>query len=447
MKLTPFEKTILLNLKRLSKNAEEKSYLLAVSGGIDSMVLTHLFKKFNLNIEIAHCNFCLRGDESEQDEELVHQLANEMASSIHIKRFEDLKEKAGDSSIQLKARELRYAWFEELIKIRDLDYLVLAHHADDNLETALYNFTKGTGIKGLKGMPEVNGHIIRPLLKTEKSAIIEYAKEELIPFRNDSSNESTKYNRNLIRLKVIPQLKNVNEHITKSFTNHIPLYLDAQALIEQACENFLENHTKQKHHSIIIDFEAIQKKPGKLNVLLSLLEKYGFSYAQVYNIIEKKFILSGKKIQSTTYELVYNRNELIISPLENHSYKILVENIPICIITPFGSLVFERISSQEGGVQKDQNISYLKADTILPFTIRTKEKGDVFCPSGMHGKKQKIKDYFINNKYSLPEKEKQLLLLSGNDICWVIGHRSDERFKEEDKSKPSIKLIWIPALS
>ncbi len=444
MQLNPFEKSILSNLKRLSRNAEQKSYLLAVSGGIDSMVLLNLFHKFQLNFEIAHCNFCLRGDESDQDEALVHQLANELGVPIHIKRFEKLKTLAGDNSIQSIARDLRYNWFDELITARKLDHLVLAHHADDNLETALYNFTKGTGIKGIKGMPEINGNIIRPLLRSEKTDIFNYANEQLIAYRNDSSNESTKYNRNLIRLKIIPELRKINPGISKTYTKHIALYTDAQSLIEHATESFKEKHTKKKHNSLHIDFEAIKNKPGNLNILLSILESFGFTYSQVKDIADKEYSLSGKKILSQTHELVYNRHELIISPIEINTYHILVTTIPICIITPFGSLVFERIDSGEIDIIKDTYIAYLKADTPLPFTIRTKKKGDIFYPSGMQGKKQKLKDYFINNKYSLPDKEKQLLLLSNDQVCWVVGRRVDERFREEDLVKGVVKVSWIP---
>lgn len=444
MQVPALEKAFLNNLTRLCSHPDKYGFLLAVSGGVDSMVLLNLFHRFNLAIEIAHCNFCLRGDESDQDEAIVLELANTLNIPVHIKRFESLKEMAGDHSIQLMARELRYSWFKDLLSERKLDYLVLAHHADDNLETALYNFTKGTSLKGLKGMPEFAEHMLRPLLHITKSDILNYAKEQSIPYRNDQSNESLKYNRNLIRHNVIPELNKINPKLSATFAKHAALYNDAIALIEQVTHEFLEKHTCQNQDTLIIELEALEKLPGKLNILLSILEPYGFSYTQVINILEKQNSNSGKKILSQSHRLIFNRNELIVAPLNIDAFSAEINTIPICIMTPFGSLIFEKLENQNNKTEPDKNIIYLKADTPLPFTIRTKEKGDIFYPEGMAGKKQKLKDYFINNKFSIPEKEKQLLLLSKAQICWVIGCRGDERFIELNKNKAAIKLSWIP---
>lgn len=444
MQVPALEKAFLYNLKRLCSHPDKSSFLLAVSGGVDSMVLLYLFHRFNLPIEIAHCNFCLRGDESDQDEAIVLELANTLNIPVHIKRFESLKAMAGDHSIQLMARELRYSWFNELLSERNLDYLVLAHHADDNLETAIYNFTKGTGLKGLKGMPEYAKQLLRPLLQIAKSDILNYAQEQSIPYRNDQSNVSLKYNRNLIRHHVIPELNKINPQMSASFAKHAALYKDAIALIEQSSHEFKERHTRQKQDSLIIELETLEKLPGKLNILLTILEPFGFSYSQVLSILENQNSKSGKKLLSHSHRLIFNRNELIVAPLNLDAYSAEINTIPICIMTPYGSLIIEKLENQDNKTEPNKNTIYLKADTPLPFTIRTKEKGDVFYPVGMVGKKQKLKEYFINNKFSIPEKEKQLLLLSKEQICWVVGCRADERFVELDEDKAVIKLSWIP---
>lgn len=443
MKLLPFEKRVFSHLKEICPDPGNKNFLLAVSGGVDSMALLQFFVRLGFNLEVAHCNFCLRGKESDLDEALVKTFCKTHSIVFHSKRFEQLKDQSKGNSIQQLARELRYEWFNQLLCEKGFDNLVLAHHANDNFETSLYQFIKGTGLKGLKGIPEVNNKIIRPLLKIKKSDIIKYSRDLEIPFRDDSSNDSNKYNRNLLRLEVLPILKKINPDLVNTFKSHSQLYIDAQEIIEAESEQFRIAYCKTIDQNLIIDFKTLKEKPGRLNILLLILEPLGFTLEQLISIFRKEGFTSGKKLLSKTHKLIFNRGELLITPLQTENEEYVISKIPFKVQTKAGELNIE-YSDNNNLIINELNTIYLKHNLTLPVIIRSWKQGDSFQPSGMNGKSQKLKDYFINNKFSIPEKHQQLLLTSNNEICWIIGKRADERFIESNPGKKGIKVTWKP---
>jgi tRNA(Ile)-lysidine synthase len=403
---------------------KDKKLLLATSGGIDSMIMLHLFQKLNYNIAIAHCNFQLRGLESFGDQQFVQDYASNNNIPAFITHF-DTENFAKDYklSTQIAARELRYNWFYELLETENFDFILTAHHADDNLETFLINLTRGTGLEGLTGIPEQNEQIIRPLLPFSRSEIEEYAKENSILWREDSSNASDKYLRNKIRHDLVPILKELNPNFLDSFQKTQNYLQEAQIMVEDATIMIYQQVAKEENGFITFDLKKLTQLPNYKSYLYQWLREYDFTaWEDIYSLVESQ---SGKQIFSKNYRLLKDRDFLIlkeIQELENDTYNIEKDqkevkiplNISICkvndISTPKNTIIF---------VDEDK--------LQFPLAIRKWNEGDSFYPSGMNGKK-KLSKYFKDEKMSLIEKENTWLLCSKNQIVWIIGKRADQRY-------------------
>lgn len=412
--------------------------LIAISGGIDSVVLTHLCHQLHLNITLAHCNFNLRGKESDADEHFVEQLAEMLNLEAFTQNFDtQLYAKEHKRSIQMAARELRYNWFGELAEQLKFDFILTAHHADDNLETFLINFTRGTGLEGLTGIPEVNGKFVRPLLPFSSSDIENYAKTNNMTWREDSSNKSVKYLRNKLRHEVVPVLKEINPNLLQSFKTTLDNLNGSSAIINDNINTFLgkviEDVRESEVKFKVSEFKNLEYPRPYLHETFK-----DFGFTQWDDIVDLLDAETGKQVFSSTHRLIKNREHLLLSEIHveaDDAIEVLENDREV--ETALGVLYFDEVD--ENAPQQNNSICVDKDTISFPLTIRKKKEGDVFYPFGMKGKK-KLSKYFKDEKYSLLDKEKALLLCSENKIVWVIGKRADNRFKITDKTKHILKI-------
>ena len=433
--LNNFQNHINQNLSFLNKSR----LLIAISGGLDSVVLTHLCHQLKLNIALAHCNFNLRGDESDGDEEFVLQLAEDLDLEVFIESFEtEDYAKTYKLSTQMAARELRYNWFEELAEQLNFDFILTAHHADDNLETFLINLSRGTGLDGLMGIPEVNNKIVRPLLTFSREDIETYAKTNKLTWREDSSNASNKYLRNKLRHDVIPVLKEINPFLLQNFESTQNHLQDSKQIIEDAIVRIQKKAVYVDNDNVIkLSIKKLKKLSNPKAYLFELLKDFNFTeWDDVTNLLDAQ---SGKQVFSSTHRLLKDRDYLML--IENNSEE-TQESISISedkkqLKTSFGTLFFDEadaIFDAQANV-----ICVDKAKLKHPLILRKWEEGDFFYPSGMTGKK-KLSKYFKDEKMSLIDKENTWLLCSEKDIVWVIGRRADNRFFATENTKQILKI-------
>lgn len=420
---------------------KESKLLIAISGGVDSVVLTHLCKEANLDFALAHCNFNLRGNESDADESFVLELAEDLDVEVFIQNFDtESFAKNEKLSIQLAARQLRYDWFFELSEQLNFDYILTAHHADDNLETFLINLSRGTGLEGLKGIPEVNETIVRPLLSFSREDIEDYAKTNHLKWREDSSNASTKYLRNKLRHDVIPVLKDINPDVLANFQNTLAHLKDSSTIVEDAVDSFLNKAIVTIEDSQISykisEFEALNNSKA---YLFEIFKDYGFTqWKDIENLLTAQ---SGKLVFSKTHQLLKDRDYLILSEISSEKNKEIVTILEDQneIKLPNGILCIESV--EEIG-ETDKSIIYIDKKTLkYPLTVRHWEKGDYFYPLGMQGKK-KLSKFFKDEKLSLLDKQKTLLLCSDHQVVWVINHRADNRFKLTKQTQDILKIKY-----
>jgi len=402
------------------------------------MVLVHLFNALGYDISIAHCNFGLRGEESDGDEHFVRNYASENSIKIFVTHF-DTKALAFDArvSIQVAARQLRYAWFDELIQKHKLDYLLTAHHLDDAVETFLINFTRGTGLDGLLGIPQQNGHVVRPLLPFNRSDIETYAKENNIEWREDSSNASDKYLRNKLRHSVVPLLKELNPSFAESFTQTLANLKQASSLVGDASVLVYKEVVKDMDNRKIINITQLIRLPNYRAYLYQWLSALGFTaWEDIYAL---PWAQSGKYILSQNYRLLKDRERLILEPLKSDDNKIyqIDENIEKTTV-PI-ELWLQKVSKNPETNTK--NIIFVNTELIkFPLFVRKWQEGDYFYPLGMKGQKKKVSKFFKDEKFSLSEKEDTWLLCSGNEIVWIIGRRADNRFITDTQTTQILKI-------
>ena len=431
--LIKFQNHIATNFPQL----KDKKLLLAVSGGIDSMVLLDLFYKLRFDICVVHCNFQLRGKESKGDEMLVREICQDSYIPYFIESFDTTEfAKINKLSIQLAARKLRYDWFQEIISL-GFDYVLTAHHLDDNVETFLINFTRGTGLEGLTGIPAQNGNIIRPLLPFSREEIENYALENKIQWREDSSNASDKYFRNKLRHNIVPTLKELNTGFLDSFQNTLHHLQQSESLVNDASKLVFEKVVEEKENQLEIHLKPLLEFQNYKAYLYQWLKAFGFSaWNDIYDLVEAQ---SGKQVFSETHILLKDREKLILSERNeiNKSEVFIIEsieskvNIPLKLRFCKAVNIFETVS----------NCIFVDESKIkFPLTIRKWQEGDYFYPSGMNGKK-KLSKYFKDEKYSLLDKKNQWLLCSEDQIIWVIGKRADDRFINKETTQNSIKIV------
>jgi tRNA(Ile)-lysidine synthase len=417
---------------------EQKKLFLAVSGGLDSMVLVHLFQQLDFEIAILHCNFQLRGLESFGDQNFIQNYAQENNIPIFITQFDTTAfAKDYKLSTQVAARELRYSWFYEQLEANNFDYLLTAHHADDTIETFLINLTRGTGLEGLTGIPKQNDKVIRPLLCFTRQEIEDYAKANKIEWREDSSNVSDKYLRNKIRHHLIPILKELNPNFMDSFQNTQNYLQDAQMLVEDASIMVYQQVAKQEEEAIFFDLNQLKKLPNYKSYLYQWLNEFGFTaWDDIYDLVDSQ---SGKQVFSAEFRLLKDRDFLILSPLhiidEEAEYNIDSSqnqiNIPL-------NLSFSKVTDISIG---SNTTIFVDEDTLqFPLVLRHWKEGDSFQPFGMNGKSKKVSKLFKDEKLSLIDKENVWLLCSGTEIVWIIGMRQDDRFRITNTTKNLLKI-------
>lgn len=431
--------------KQFSISTNE-TVLLAVSGGADSMVMAYLFHKANMPFAIAHCNFQLRGIEADGDEELVKTWAAANKVPFHNIRFNTQQFAEEEKlSIQEAARKLRYEWLEEIRKTNGFAAIATAHHANDNAETLLINFFKGTGISGLHGILEKNGHVIRPLLFASRKDIETFAEANNIAYRNDSSNSSDKYLRNAVRNNILPVIANHFPSIISNLGDNIERFKQVEIVYKNAIKKQLDKLTEQRGADIYIPVLKFKKLQTKETVGYELFSSFGFSPLQVQHILELLDAPSGKYIESELYKIIKDRNFLIITKKDTHSTDtILIDNYPATIQTPEGKFVLS--FSVDNVYPEDDNSAFIDLDKVqFPLLLRKWKTADYFYPLGMGMKKKKLARFFIDKKLPLHLKEKVWVLESQKKIIWVAGMRLDERFKITPSTKNILKLEITPA--
>ena len=421
---------------------KEKKLLIAISGGLDSVVLYHILTSLNFDISLAHCNFNLRGKESDLDEEFVNNLSQKTSNQIFIKSFDTEKySKDNKLSTQIAARELRYTWFQELVEKHNFDYILTAHHADDNLETFLINLTRGTGLEGFTGIPKINGNIVRPLLPFSREEILKYAKENKIEWREDASNASTKYTRNKLRHQVIPVLKEINPSLLSSFEKTLENLQESQQILEDRIDEVSSEIIETKEAITKINIDKIQQLSNPKAYLYQLLKNHSFTeWNDVYDLLSAQ---SGKQVFSKTHRLLKDRDFLMLTKKEVSSF--IKDSFEITEnqskITQPIQLTFEEI--QENSTENKQTI-YVDKDLLkYPLLVRKWQNGEYLYPTKMQGKK-KLSKFFKDDKFSLLEKENTWLLCNAdNEIIWVINHRQDRRFSTTSSTRKTLKITTL----
>jgi tRNA(Ile)-lysidine synthase len=468
-------------LQEFIKNIEQQNLfhksdylLLAVSGGADSVALCELCFQADLHFEIAHCNFQLRGEESERDEMLVRQLAEKYWTKVFVKKFDTEKyAEENKVSIQVAARELRYNWFDELLDQQSIVsnqqiipllsepvippsgdrglFLLTAHHANDNIETLLMNFFKGTGIKGLQGILPKQGKIIRPLLFAKKEEILSFIKKNNLEFAEDSSNSSDKYTRNYFRHQLIPSVEKVFPQAEENLINNMERFKEIEVLYKQSIDLHKKKLFEQKGNEVHIPVLKLLKSKPLKTIVYEIIKHYGFTAHQTDEAIHLLSSESGKYISSSTHKIIKNRNWLIIAPLNTvQANHILINETDIKsdsyrIDFELGELKIKindlkAVGLRDQKIPSSHFIATLDAKNItFPLLLRKWKQGDYFYPLGMPGKK-KLSKFFIDQKMSLIEKDKAWVIESNKRIIWVIGKRIDDRFKVTGKTKKILSI-------
>ncbi|TAI48966.1 tRNA lysidine(34) synthetase TilS [Flagellimonas allohymeniacidonis] len=430
--LQEFQQNIENQLSFLKKS----SLVVACSGGVDSVVLAHICHQLGLDIVLAHCNFKLRGLESDGDEKFVKQLGKALGLTVFTTSFDTLAHvKTHGGSVQMAARELRYQWFDELLEMENKDYVLTAHQADDCLETFLINLSRGTGIEGLTGIPEVNNRVVRPLLQFSREEILAYAQSANLKWREDSSNRETKYLRNKIRKEITPKLKELHPTFLDNFLRTREYLLQTKGLVDKTVENTRTNLFVKEGQRTKIPIKELKKLEPLKPYLFGLFHPYGFTeWDDVHALLSA---MSGKEVHSKTHRLLKDRAYLILKEITVQESSVhLLEEEQKTIKHPI-HLTIEEVSQIEN---PSKNTVFLDKEKLnYPLVLRKWEKGDYFYPLGMQGKK-KLSKFFKDEKMDVFSKEKQWLICSGDEVAWVVGRRGDERFKVSNASQKIIKI-------
>ena len=421
------------------KNAK---LLVAISGGVDSVVVASMLHALNFKIGLAHCNFKLRGNDSDLDEQFVKDWAKEKKISCFATYFEtEQYAKTHKISIEMAARNLRYQWFDTLIAEENYDYIITAHHANDNFETTLFNLTRGTGFKGLLGIPSQNNKTIRPFLPFSRDEILEYAQKNDIAWREDKSNASDKFTRNIIRHQVIPVLQDINPNLIGTYNNSLNHLKDIEQILKDRLDDVRKDvFNPLQNDSISFDISKVLKLSSPKAYLFELLKDYGFT---AWNDIENLlYSQPGKQIFSATHRLVKDRDTCLISPIDKkQTSNFEIKNLTEGLQNDKLILTFEDVA-QADIKNTNQNLVFVDAVKIkMPLIVRKWQKGDYFHPLGMQGKK-KLSDFFQDQKLSLLDKENTWLLCSNQEIVWIIGRRLDNRYKITESTKKIIKIKY-----
>ncbi|SCX93793.1 tRNA(Ile)-lysidine synthase [Nonlabens sp. Hel1_33_55] len=422
------------------------THLLAISGGLDSVVLGNLLQYAGIKAQWAHCNFNLRGVESDGDEQFLIELAKTHDIKLHRSSF-DTKAIANERGIstQMAARDLRYEWFEDLRSQNDLNSVLTAHHLDDQIETFLINLNRGAGLAGLQGIPAVNQHIIRPLLPFSRDQILEYAQEHELKWREDSSNASNSYQRNELRNQVLPLLHNALPDLKMNFAKTLSYLNDAGSIVDDAVARFRESVTTPNNTAFEIHIDEVKAFDGYSKYLFYLLHPYGFS--QVEDVIQLLDAETGKQLKNDRYTLLKDRDLLRLEgnqDLLTATWYLLPETTAVKVDD--AQLTIETVNPEDSITFLNSNLAknVLLLDTSrldYPLTLRVWQHGDKMEPYGMKGS-QLVSDILINEKISRLEKERCFVLESGSKIIWLLGLRSSKHHAIKPQTREIKKITW-----
>ena len=408
--------------------------LLAVSGGVDSMVMLALFVRAGYNVAVAHCNFHLRGAEADEDDVMVEREAARHEVPFYGAHFDTIAEAdATGESIEMAARRLRYTWFEELCTKHGFTKIAIAHHADDSMETFFINLIRGTGIRGLTGINVMNGRVIRPLLFSQRKEIVDFALSNKIPYREDSTNASTKYLRNKFRLGIIPRIKEISPSFTETMTANIERLTAAQQFIDHCIAKVRSTGVETNGSTTVIEVSKIDPALRTDFVIFELMRTYGFNSEVIGNLYRSldEGHASGKRFFSKDNVAYIDRGRILITPIPDEECCDMEVGLDTEHIYCGGSqLRFERLDIDRiESLRQPENVALVDADRLhFPLTVRRWREGDQFVPFGMEHRK-KVSDFLIDLKVSLPDKRRQFVVVSDDQIVWVVGHRIDDRYR------------------
>jgi tRNA(Ile)-lysidine synthase len=427
------------------RNLLQSTFLAAVSGGIDSVVLCELCRQSGIQFSIAHCNFQLRGEESQGDEQFVRDLATKYGVDVQVKHFDtNAYAEQQKISIQEAARELRYGWFVELRKSMGFSATLLAHHADDNIETLMMNFFRGTGLRGLTGMPEGNldeKFFLRPLLKVRRAEITQFAKDNGLHWGEDSSNASSKYTRNFFRNELLPAIRKVYPQVDDNLLSTIDRLKKTDALYNIALEEIKKKVCQTSGSEIRIPILKLLKYEHT-SLIYEIISDYGFGEKQVEEVIKLSAAPSGKFIENDTHQIIKHRNWFIIAPKTERTNTITVDGGTANVSFKPGQLQLKIVGREAFRLQKKQEIAQLDTRNIeYPLLLRKWRQGDYFYPLGML-KKKKLGRFLIDQRLPKNEKENVWVLESNRKILWIVGMRIDDRFKVTESTKEVLVITY-----
>jgi len=423
------------NIQKQSLFNKGDRLLVAVSGGLDSVVLCHLCKAAGFDFVMAHCNFQLRGADSDADEQFVQALGKAYQVPVYTKKFNIKSDAGGKTNIQLTARTLRYEWFAECMQSKgvQVNFLLTAHHANDNIETLMMNFFRGTGINGLQGIlskDHIFGmQVVRPLLFATKENLHDYAQLNQLKWREDTSNATNQYTRNYFRNELIPSIQKVFPTVESNLIDNLRRFADVHTLYQQALRMNISRWVDKEGEALRLPILLVKKTPGYATILFEILQERGFTAAQMTDCLNLLDADTGKYVQSSTHRVFKNRKWLEVCPLGVASAdNIIIESADAKVSFDKGTLTLQS-KEKPSDISVDPHSIQLDAKHIVfPLLLRKWKEGDYFYPLGMN-KKKKISRFLIDTKQSLTAKENTWVLESANRLVWVVGQRIDNRFK------------------
>lgn len=409
--------------------------IVALSGGADSVALLHILLSLHYECVAAHCNFHLRGEESERDEQFVRNLCGEWRVPLHVRQFDtEAYARTNRLSIEMAARDLRYAWFRELAAQEQAQAVAVAHHADDQAETMLMNLVRGAGLRGMCGIPTRNGIVVRPLLCCTRQGIEDYLRTKQIPFVTDSTNAQTDYKRNKFRHIILPALEQINPGIRQTLAGERDYFAGYRQIVQAYMEQAAARIVREADGRLHIDLEGLRREPAPETVLYELLSPYGFNATQTGQLHAALEGTPGKRFESATHYAIKDRTEIIIGRRTDSGQA-----------APGIDISIRPRRATEQFPAADAEVAFFDADKLRgPLSVRHWQAGDVFRPIGLKGKK-KISDFFTDCKLDVQQKQAVWLLLSGAEVAWVAGHRIDERFKVGAETTRVAEVRLVPS--
>lgn len=432
--------SLISNISKSIADIASAKFLVAVSGGPDSVALLHAMCELKCNCAVAHCNFHLRGDESDADAELVRKLAVKYGVTFYGVDFDTIGfAQEQHLSIEMAARKLRYDWFDEIAKEYNFDYIAIAHNANDTIETFFLNLIRGTGIRGLCGIPEKRDNIIRPMMNVSRGEVMDFIEQNSLEYHIDKTNNDVAYTRNYIRHNILPQFVNLNPSFVNTMLSNLKRLSDVADIVDAYSDSLYNIAVEEKNNIYKINLSKLSKSNSRNEVLFKWLSPFGFLPDDIRAIAGFESLQSGKHFFSTSHVALIDRNSIIIAPksdfeTDNVEYDITSDiNFPI-------SITIKNVKRENFIMDKSVDVACLDADKCVgKLTLRHWRKGDFFTPYGMKGKK-KLSDFFSDNKLSIIEKNKVWLFCVNDEIAWVVGMRVSDKFAVTNQTENILKL-------